>query len=107
MRHTIDWVAEAVQSLHTAARRADDLAAGDVFSSWAALADQIRLVAAGLDPLSVPGQPRPWLSVGESLTAAVEALDRVAPTNGDDDLRLWEWHARQVRDLTERLASLR
>ena len=107
MRQSIDWVEQAVQSLHTAARRADDLAAGDVFSSWAALADQIRLVASGLNPAATPGEPRPWPSVRECLTAALEALDRVGPPDGPDDLRLWQWHLREVRDLAERLGISR
>ena len=105
MRQSIDWVEQAVQSLHTAARRADELAAGDVFSSWAAMADQIRLVASGLDPAATPGEPRPWPSVRECLTAALEALDRVGPPDGPDDLRLWQWHLREVRDLAERLET--
>ena len=107
MRQSIDWVEQAVQSLHTAARRADELAAGDVFSSWAAMADQIRLVASGLDPAATPGEPRPWPSVRECLTAALEALDRVGPPDGPDDLRLWEWHLREVADLAERLGTSR
>ena len=105
MRQSTDWIAHAVQSLHTAARRADELGAGDVFSSWAAMADQIRLVASGLDPAAIPGEPRPWPSVPECLTAALEALDRVGPPDGPDDLRLWEWHLREVRDLAARLET--
>ena len=107
MRQSIDWVEQAVQSLHTAARHADDLAADDVFSSWAAMADQIRLVASGLDPAAIPGEPRPWPSVPECLTAALEALDRVGPPDGPDDLRLWQWHLREVSDLAARLGTSR
>lgn len=55
MRQTIDWVAESVQSLLAAAALADDRGHDDVFSSWGAVADQIRLVASGLDPVAVPG----------------------------------------------------
>ena len=107
MRQSIDWVEQAVQSLHTAARHADDLAADDVFSSWAAMADQIRLVASGLNPAATPGEPRPWPSVRECLTAALEALDRVGPPDGPDDLRLWQWHLREVADLAARLETSR
>jgi hypothetical protein len=107
MRQSIDWVAEAVQSLHTAASRADELGAGEVFSSWGALADQIRLVASGLDPAGIPGERRPWPSVREGLTAALEALDRVGPPDGPDDLRLWQWHLREVSDLAARLETPR
>ena len=107
MRQSIDWVEQAVQSLHTAARHADELAAGDVFSSWAAMADQIRLVASGLDPVASPGEGRAWPSVRECLTAALEALDRVGPPDGPDDLRLWHWHLREVADLAERLEAPR
>ena len=107
MPQSIDWVEQAVQSLHTAASRADELAAGDVFSSWAALADQIRLVASGVDPAATPGERRPWPSVREGLTAALQALDRVGPPDGPDDLRLWQWHLREVADLADRLETPR
>ncbi len=106
MRQSIDWVAEAVQSLHAAAAHADRLGQADVFSSWAAMANQIRLVAAGLDPVAVRGEARPWSSVNECLTAALEALDRVTYLDGGADLGLWEWHVREVRDLADRLDAL-
>ena len=106
MQQPIDWVDEAVQSLHAAADRADRLGSADVFSTWAAMADQIRLVAYGLDPLSGPGRPRPSPSVADCLTAALEALDRVGPLPTPSDLPLWEWHVREIRDLVERLGAL-
>lgn len=105
MRQTMDWVAEAVQSLHAAAAEAEHLGQADVFSTWAAVADQIRLLAAGLDPVAVPGEPRPWSSVNDCLTAALEALDRVTSLDGPADLGLWEWHVREVRDLADRLEA--
>ncbi len=82
MRQTIDWVAEAVQSLLAAAALADDRGHADVFSRWGAMADQIRLVVSGLDPVAVPGEARPWSSVNGCLTAALEALDRVTTLDG-------------------------
>jgi len=106
MRQSIDWVAEAVQSLHAAAAQAEHLGQADVFSSWAAMADQIRLLAAGLDPVAVPGETRPWSTVTDCLTAALEALDRVTTFDGAADLGLWEWHVREVRDLADRLEAL-
>jgi len=106
VQQPIDWVDEAVQSLHAAADRADRLGSADVFSTWAAMADQIRLVAYGLGPLSSSGEPRPWTSVDEGLTAALESLDRVDPLTGGSDLPLWEWHVREIRDLVDRLGAL-
>jgi len=106
MQKPINWVDEAVQSLHAAADRADVLGSADVFSSWAAMAGQIGLVASGLDPLAAPTIRRPWASVDDGLTAALEALDRIGPLDGADDLALWEWHVQEIRDLVERLATL-
>ncbi len=106
MQQPIDWVDEAVQSLHAAADRADGLGSADLFSTWSAMADQIRLVAYSLDPLSGPGRPRPRPSVGDCLTAALEALDRVGPLTRPSDLPLWEWHVREIRDLVDRLGAL-
>lgn len=113
MRQRIDWVAEAAQTLQTAAIHADHLAdqhgQDDVFSGWAALADQIRLVAAGLDPAAVPHRTAPWPTVNDCLTAALDALERVTGPDGPDgltDLGLWEWHLREVRDLTTQLEAL-
>jgi len=106
MRQTIDWVAESVQSLLAAAALADDRGHDDVFSRWGAVADQIRLVASGLDPVAVPGESRPWSSVNGCLTAALEALDRVTTLDGATDLALWEWHVREVHDLADWLEDL-
>ncbi len=105
MRQSVDWVAEAVQSLHAAAAHADHLGQADVFSSWRAMADQIRLVAAGLDPLAPHPVTSHWPTVSAALTAALEALDRVTALDGPTDLALWEWHVREVRDLADRLEA--
>jgi len=105
MQKPINWVDEAVQSLHAAADRADVLGSADVLSAWGAMAGQIRLVAAGLDPLSVPTVRRPWTSVDDCLTAALEAMDRIGPHDGADDLALWEWHIQEIRGLVERLSA--
>jgi len=105
MQKSINWVDEAVQSLHAAADRAERLGSADVFSTWGAMAGQIRLVASGLDPLAAPTVRRPWTSVDDGLTAALEAMDRIGPLDGTDDLALWEWHVREIRDLVERLAT--
>lgn len=106
MRQTIDWVTEAAQSLQTAAVHADRLGQADLFSGWAAMADQIRLIAAGLDPVAVPHETSPWPSVSDGLTAALDALDRVTILDGPADLGLWEWHVREVRDLAVQLETL-
>lgn len=79
MQQPIDWVDEAVQALHAAADRVDRLGSADVFSTWAAMADQIRLVAYGLDPLD------PAITTWRVRALSSDGLDQENPNGNPVD----------------------
>lgn len=71
----------------------------DKGDEWAALAGQIRLVAAGL-PTPADTQTGQGGTVAEHLAAAVDALDHIDPLDGPHDLQLWAWHIAELARLT-------
>lgn len=97
-------VGEALTHLYSAAAHADELADGDAFSVWAALADQVRLVAAGIDPTVMPFDTRfTTCSVLQDLAEALAALDAVC-SEGPAHL-LWLSHLQELRKITAGLAT--
>lgn len=95
---------EALHHLYSAAAHADQVASGDVFSVWAAVAEQIRLVAGGLDATLMPyGAALSPSSVWEELTQALEALDAAASRNTDH--LLWMSHVHELRRITASLPA--
>ena len=118
-----DPVAAAVAHLHSAASAADATAGGRIFSPWAALASQIRLVVGAIDPnvdltpttttgAGITTTPRTSgasttlgpssAAVLDSLAQAATALDGTAP---DPDVLIWIWHVRELRRLAGELAT--
>jgi hypothetical protein len=118
-----DPVAAAVEHLHSAASAADATVGGRIFSPWAALASQIRLVGGAIDPnvdltptittgAGITTSPRTFsasitlgpssAAVLNSLAQAAAALDRTAP---DPDVLIWIWHVRELRRLAGGLAT--
>jgi hypothetical protein len=85
----------AAAELRSAASLADARAAGDLFSPWFALAGQLRLVAAGLDPTSETSAPS-RLTLAAHTAAALDHLDKFGPRSAQEDLESWRRHAQRL-----------
>jgi hypothetical protein len=94
----------AAAELHAAAHLADARAGGDPFNPWTALAAQLRLVAAGLDP--APPAPVPHRdSAGAHVTAALDQLDTADAGTGVVDPAFWRRHVEHLQAETDRLET--
>ena len=98
----ITLLERAAAELHCAADQAEARAEGNPLDPWAATAGTIRLVAAGLNPLST-GQPVHASGLHEHLIAALTALDELSATDAPDDLPFWRAH---VHDLSANVDTL-
>ncbi len=92
----------AAAELRGAADLADARADRDPFSPWAALAGQLRLVAAGLDPAPATVATT-RLTPASHTAAALVQLDRLHEPSEPEDVDFWR---RQVEDLHERAVDL-
>lgn len=95
---------EAAAELHAAAVIADGHSVGDPFSPWTALAAQLRLVAAGLDPTPVT-RPQHRDLATRHVTAALDLLDSVLRSAGFMDLAFWHRHVEHLHTETARLEA--
>lgn len=106
MPNPTDLLDLAASHLGTAADLADHHSDRhtDNGDEWAALAGQIRLVAACL-PTPADTQTGQGGTVAEHLAAAVDALDHIDPLEGPHDLQLWAWHIAELARLTPATAA--
>ena len=108
-RHLVPQFAAAAVELRRAADLAELRSEDNPFSHWAALAGQLRLVAAGLSPLGHPpasspaGPAKGDGDLGGCLSAASAALDGISPTDAPEDLAFWIGH---IDDLNALVADL-
>ena len=100
---------KAAGHLSAAAQHADSLTDPDADGPsppWSALADQLRLVAAGLSPTAPPTEitPRPF-GIPDHLEAALASLDKIAPLDGPSDLQLWAWRIVDLRSVLDTMGG--
>ena len=98
----ITLIERAAAELHCAADQAEARAEGNPLDPWAATAGTIRLVAAGLDPMST-SQPVEATTLHEHLAAALTALDALPAAEAPEDLPFWRAH---VHDLSANVDTL-
>ena len=92
----------AAAELYAAAGLADARAGGDPFSPWFALAGQLRLVAAGLEPAPATTAPS-RLSPAAHTAAALERVAELDSGSRPEDLGSWRRHVEHLHNRATQL----
>ena len=94
----------AAAELHSAADLADARAEGDPFSPWFALARQLRLVAAGIEPAPETTAPS-RLSPAAHTAAALERVNELDSGSEPEDLAFWRRHMEHLHKRATQLGA--
>lgn len=89
-------IERASAELHCAADEAEARAQGNPLNPWSAMAGTVHLLAAALSPMPVTA-PAASGALQEHFTAAIVALDQLAPEDAPQDLPFWRAHIADLR----------